>query len=234
MNRNQEDEESIDRFLFEESIVKQEVSAPIPTAIHAAFFAATPQNLILGNNFNLSRVYLENVKNDSRMIDHTKTNHEIPTEHVNNLELCRVNYILKNGSIIYLQFSYRTDKEKLHGRKYYNFLDRESIDEMKKRAKKEKLLKASYYINDNFFEMGNLRLESGERFTSISMEVIDSIKSITIFTNGGEKLSIGEAIEQSPAHSNSDWNPAPRKTITKVVPMSGFSFVSAGFNGRDH
>lgn len=233
MARNKiQDEESIDRFLFDENITKQEVAPPIPTAMHSAFFSANPQNVILGNSYNLSRVYLENVKNDARMIDHTKTNHEHPTDHVSNLELCRVNYILKNGSIIYLQFSYRTDKEKLHGRKYFNFLDKEFIEEVKKKAKKDKLLKASYFLNDEYFEMGNLRFDKGERFTAISVEVIDCIKSITIISNGGEKLSVGELSEKSPAHSNSDWNPAPRKTITKVIPLSGFSFVSAGFNGN--
>lgn len=218
--------------MFEESITKQEVAPPIPTAIHTAFFSSNPQNVILGSSYNLSRVYLENVKNDSRMIDHTKSNHEHPTDHVSHIELCRINYILKNGSIIYLQFSYRTEREKLHGRKYYNFLDKESIEEVKKKAKKDKLLKASYFVNDEYFELGNLRLEKGERFSAISVEVIDCIKCLTITASDGEKLAIGEVSEKSPAHSNSDWNPAPRKTISKVVPLSGFSYVSAGFNGK--
>jgi hypothetical protein len=221
----------MDRFLFEESITKQEVAPPIPTAIHSAFFSSNPQNVIVGNSYNLSRVYLENVKNDARMIDHTKANHEIPGDHVSNLELCRINYILKNGSIIYLQFSYRTEREKLHGRKFFNFLDKECVEEVKKKAKKDKLLKASYFLRDEYYELGNLRFEKGERFTSISVEVIDSIKSITVTASDGEKMSIGEVSESSPAHSNSDWNPAPRKTVTKVIPLSGFSFVSAGFNG---
>ena len=222
----------MDRFLFEESITKQDVAPPIPTEIHSIFFAANPQNVILGNSHNLSRVYMENTKNDARMIDHTKANHEHPGEHVCNVELCRINYILKNGAIVYIQFSYRTEKEKLHGRKFFNFMDKEAIEEAKKKAKKDKLLKAAYFINDEYYELANVRFEKGELFTSISIEIIDSIKSISITTSDGEKMTIGEISDKSPALSNSDWNPAPRKTITKMIPMSSLSFSSAGFNGK--
>lgn len=230
--KHDDDEETIDKFLLDESMTKQEVAPPIPTAVHAAFFAANPPNVILGTSFNLSRVYIENVRNDPRMIDHTMANHEHPGEHVVNRELCRVNYILKNGSIIYLQFSYRTETEKLHGRKYFNYLEKEHIEEVKKRAKKDKLLKASYFLQDNYYELGNIGLEKGERFTSLAVEVVDSIKCLTFTTSDREKLKIGEALEKSPAHSNSDWNPAFRVTVSKIVPRTGFSFVSAGFNGR--
>lgn len=222
----------MDRFLFEESMAKKVHTTTIPTVIYSSFFNANPKSVILGISHELARIYMENVKNDPRMIDHDNPGHEKTIMQVNNLELCRVNYILKNGSIVYLQFSYRSENQKLHGRKYFCANQRDAIDQVKKKAKKDKLLKASYIIHDQYYEIGNLRLEPGERFVSASAEVIDDIRCVTMETTQGEKLHIGELSNSSPDESLSDWNPAPRKTINKVIPKNGLSFISAGFNGR--
>ena len=222
----------MDRFLFEESMAKKVHSTPIPTEIYSSFFSANPKSVILGISHELARIYMENVKNDSRMIDHDNPGHDKAITQVNNLELCRVNYILKNGSIVYLQFSYRSGNQKLHGRKYFCANQRDAIDQVKKKSKKDKLLKASYIIYDQYYEIGNLRLEPGEKFVSASAEVIDDIRCVTLETTQGEKLHIGELSINSPDESLSDWNPAPRKTINKVIPKNGLSFMSAGFNGR--
>lgn len=221
----------MDRFLFEESTVKRDQPPPIPMPLHSAFYAANPKSVIVGTSHGLSRVFIENVKNDPRMVDHENANQEKPTPHVSNLELCRINYILKNGSIVYLQFSYRSGDQKLHGRKYFCEGQRDAIEQVKKKAKKEKLLKASYIVFDQFYEIGNMRLEAGEKFASISAEVIDDIRCLTIETIEGEKLTIGEISTNTPEESMSDWNPAPRKTVSKVIPKTGLSFISAGFNG---
>lgn len=224
-------EESMDRFLFEESNVRRDQSPPIPMALHSAFFSASPEAVIIGTSQGLSKVFMENVRNDPRMIDHEKHKHEPPSKHVCDLELSRINYILKNGSIVYLQFSYFSGGDKLHGRKYYSSSLKEEIEDVKKKAKKDKLLKASYVIRGDFYELGNLRFEPREKFTSITAEVVDDIKTITLETSEGERLTIGELTTKGLDQSNSDWNPTQRKTVTKVVPRTGFSFISAGFNG---
>ena len=222
----------MDQFLFEESAVNRDLAPPIPMAQHAAFFSDFPKSVILGNSHGLAKVYMENIRNTPRLIDHGNPNHEKPTAHISNLELCRINYILKNGYIIYLQFSYTSGNQTFHGRKYFWASQLDVINQVKKKAKKDKLLKATYAVENQSYDVGNLRFEHGETFVKVTVVADDEIQCMTIETTEGEILRIGEPSKCSPDESLSDWNPAPLKTITKKIAKSGLSFISAGFNSK--
>ena len=125
----------LDSFLLDEYLSKQYQPLPIPSGLHVQFFTSQPDHVLVGRSAGLTRIYIENVRRQDRMIDHKESLADKFDPHISNLELIKINFVLKNGWIVYLQASYRSldgsINQTLHGRKYYSKQFKSAIEKVK-------------------------------------------------------------------------------------------------------
>ena len=225
--------------LIDEHFRRYYLPPPLPASLHLQFFNTGCPNVILGNSYRLSKIFFDNVRNEPRMINHEADVREEEKEsHMNIFEMNRINYILKNGWIIYLQFGYRfKGTESLNGRKFFKKDEFDNIETVKKKVKVDRTAEASYLIHRDYYSVGSVKIEKNEIFSRVSLEADTEIRRIELHSINGKVYSVGERdqgteVIESPLNSNRSPDGEKRTNFTKKVPNCGLSCVSVGFNGR--
>ena len=205
----------------------QYTSTPLP--VMRQFLSPLKPHLMLGVTRNVSKVIFEDVGSTPRMVSLSTEGSSLPSRPVleesdpydgSHLSLRRVCYILKNGWICYLQFSYTKTKpangslpsQMLHGRKFCNSEDYEIVQKVKtihktSQGKKSntsryeeslmsgdqsgKPFTGNYHIDGDFYDIGAVYLSYHDRVINIGVEIEEQIRCLFFETVKGRKVSIG-------------------------------------------
>lgn len=196
------------------------------------FVSPLQPHLMLGNTKQLRKVIFEDVGQTPRMVSLATEGSTLPPKMIlpeedpydgSKLSLRRICYILKNGWIAYLQFSYTRvmdenrsagPSQMLHGRKYLNQDDAEAVGRIKAMHKHtlqkrpgnsrfedslisgdnpHKQVSGNYHLDGDYYDIGAVYISYSDRVIQIGVEHEEQIRCLFLETVKGRKVTIGSS-----------------------------------------